>query len=44
MVKLRLDIADQGRQALLESCAEHIKFLLWPVANPSIQRNQDSIL
>ncbi len=37
LMKPTLELADEVRQALSESYAEHIKFLLWPVPNPSVE-------
>ena len=35
LVKPRLDLADDIKEAQVESYADHIKYLLWPEPDPS---------
>jgi ribosomal-protein-serine acetyltransferase len=43
LVKPRLDLADEVREALVESYADHIRYLLWPEPNPSIESVRNNI-
>ena len=43
LIKPRLDLADEVREALIESYQEHIQYLLWPEPNPSIDSVKNNI-
>lgn len=43
VIKPRLDLADEVREALIESYADHIKYLLWPEPKPSIETVRKNI-
>lgn len=43
LVQPRLDLAEEVREALIESYDEHIEFLLWPEPNPSIEEVKKNI-
>jgi hypothetical protein len=43
LVKPRLDLADEVRLALAESYDDLIKYLLWPVPDPSLEAVRQNI-
>ncbi len=43
LIKPRIDLADEVRDALIESYDDHIVFLLWPEPNPSIETVRKNI-
>src|SRR5690554_3085388 len=43
LIKPRTDLAEDVREALTESYTDLIKFLLWPVPNPSVDTVRENI-
>lgn len=43
LVKPRMELAEQVRESLIESYADHIKYLLWPEPDPTLDTVQKNI-